>query len=183
MKAIKRVSLFIGPEKFLSNKTDAAEEKGRAGFLIPQEVFMDIEIRKATSADSDPIFNLVERFATSFTPERKAFDTSLKNLLCDDSVLLMVSEFNQAIVAYCLAFDHYTLYANGRVTWVEEIMVREDLRGKGIGKDLMESVEQWAIERKSRLIGLATRRAAPFYSAIGYEESAIFFRKMMGYES
>ena len=58
-------------------------------------------------------------------------------------------------------------------------MVREDLRGKGIGKDLMKSVEAWAARRESRLIGLATRRAAPFYTAIGYEESAIFFRKMI----
>ncbi len=140
---------------------------------------MDIEVRKATSADSDRIFPPVERFSASFNPERKAFDSSLLRLLRDDSVLLNVSEFRNEIVAYCLAFDHYTFYANGRVTWVEEIMVREDLRGKGIGRNLMKAVEQWAFSRKSRLVGLATRRAAPFYSAIGYEESAIFFRKMI----
>lgn len=96
-----------------------------------------------------------------------------------DSVLINVSVFKNEIVAYCLAFDHYAFYANGRVTWVEEIMVREDLRRKGIGKDLMESVEQWAVIRESKLIGLATRRAASFYNEIGYDESAIFFRKMI----
>jgi len=140
---------------------------------------MNIDIRKAKLSDSDQMFFLAERFATSFKPERKAFDSSLQHLLGDDSVLLNVSAFNNEIVAYCLAFDHYTFYANGRVAWVEEIMVREDLRGNGIGKQLMMSVEQWAVSRKSRLIGLATRRAVPFYTAIGYEESAIFFRKMI----
>ncbi|MCK5114591.1 MAG: GNAT family N-acetyltransferase [Phycisphaerae bacterium] len=138
---------------------------------------MNIEIRQAVLADANQIFSLVESFATSFKPERKAFNHSLRHLLQDDSVLMNVSVCENEIVAYCLAFDHYALYANGRVTWVEEIMVREDLRGKGIGKNHMKSVEKWAVSRKSKLIGLATRRAAPFYEAIGYEDSAIFFKK------
>jgi GNAT superfamily N-acetyltransferase len=140
---------------------------------------MDTEIRKATLSDSDQVFALVKRFATSFSPKREAFDTSLQHLLRDDSVLVSVSVSDGEVVGYCLAFDHYTFYANGRVTWVEEIMVREELRGNGIGHALMESVESWAASKKSKLIGLATRRAAPFYGAIGYEESAVFFRKML----
>ena len=139
---------------------------------------MNIEVRKATLEDSAPVFSLVESFATSFKPDKKAFNHSLRQLLCDDSVLLNISMFQNEIVAYCLAFDHYAFYANGRVTWIEEIMVRKDLRGKGIGKELIKRVERWAVSRKARLIGLATRRAAPFYVALGYEESAVFLRKM-----
>jgi len=140
---------------------------------------MNIKIRKATIEDSNSIFSLVENFATSFTPERDAFEHSLEQLLRDDSVLMNVAVLENEIVAYCLSFDHYALYANGRVTWVEEIMTREDLRKKGIGRELMTEVEIWAASRESRLIGLATRRAAPFYSAIGYEDSATFFRKLV----
>jgi len=140
---------------------------------------MNIKIRKATLADSDQIFSLVEHFATSFNPSRIAFEHSFEHMMHDDSVLINVAVLEDGTVGYCLAFDHYTFYANGRVTWVEEIMVREDLRVKGIGLDLMKSVEDWALNRESRLIGLATRRAAPFYKAIGYEESAVFFRKML----
>jgi len=130
-------------------------------------------------ADADQMFTLVEHFATSFNPTRMAFDHSLNHLMNDDSALIHVVMFENGVVGYCLAFDHYAFYANGRVTWVEEIMVRKDLRGKGIGNDLMKSVEQWAVSRKSKLIGLATRRASLFYKAIGYEDSAIFFRKMI----
>jgi GNAT superfamily N-acetyltransferase len=75
--------------------------------------------------------------------------------------------------------DHYTLFANGRVAWVEEIMVRADMRGQGIGRALMEAFEAWARSRSSRLVALATRRAAPFYAALDYEESAIYFRKLL----
>ena len=140
---------------------------------------MNIKIRKATIEDSDSIFSLVKNFATSFAPERDAFDHSLEQLLSDDSVLMNVAMIENEIVGYCLAFDHYTLYANGRVTWVEEIMTRDDLRKQGIGRKLMASVEIWASARESKLIGLATRRAAPFYGAIGYKDSATFFRKLI----
>ena len=139
-----------------------------------------MQIRKALLTDSEPLFALVKDFATSFKPDITAFDHSLECLLKDDDALLNVAVFENTVVGYCLAFDHYAFYANGRVTWVEEVMVRNDYLGKGIGRDLMSSVEKWAVSRKSKLIGLATRRAAPFYNAVGYEESATFFRKVLG---
>jgi hypothetical protein len=43
----------------------------------------------------------------------------------------------------------------------------------------MQAFEAWAQTREARLVALATRRAAPFYQAIGYEESAIYFRKLL----
>jgi hypothetical protein len=43
----------------------------------------------------------------------------------------------------------------------------------------MQGFEAWAAKRGSKLVALATRRAAPFYQALGYEESAIYFRKLL----
>ena len=90
-----------------------------------------------------------------------------------------MAEENGEVIGYCLGFDHYAFYANGRVSWVEEIMVQEDRRKEGIGRDLMDAFEEWAKSRGSRLVGLATRRAASFYQALGYEDSAVFFRKLL----
>jgi hypothetical protein len=42
----------------------------------------------------------------------------------------------------------------------------------------MDAFEQWAAGQGCALVALATRRAAPFYRALGYEESAIYFRKL-----
>ena len=44
---------------------------------------------------------------------------------------------------------------------------------------LMAEFERWATERGAALVALATRRAAPFYLALGYEESATYFRKLL----
>jgi hypothetical protein len=43
----------------------------------------------------------------------------------------------------------------------------------------MSAFQQWAAIRDCALIALATRRAAPFYRALGYEESAVYFRKIL----
>lgn len=43
----------------------------------------------------------------------------------------------------------------------------------------MSAFGQWADASGCALIALATRRAAPFYRALGYEESATYFRKLM----
>ena len=82
-------------------------------------------------------------------------------------------------VGYLLGFEHLTFYANGPVGWVEEVFVRGQDRGRGAGRALMSAFEQWAAVRDCALIALATRRAAPFYRALGYEESAAYFRKIL----
>ena len=43
----------------------------------------------------------------------------------------------------------------------------------------MEAAEVWAAAAGAAYVALATRRAAPFYAALGYDESAAFFRKVL----
>jgi GNAT superfamily N-acetyltransferase len=62
---------------------------------------------------------------------------------------------------------------------VEEILVRAEHRRRGVGQELMAAFGQWATGRGCRLVALATRRAAPFYQAIGYEESAAYLRRIL----
>ena len=43
----------------------------------------------------------------------------------------------------------------------------------------MSAFERWAAGRGCALVALATRRALPFYLAIGYDESAVYLRKFL----
>lgn len=140
---------------------------------------MNFNLRRAILDDANQLFELVEKFTTSFKPKRSLFVECLQNLIYDDSVFLCVAETNNKIYGYCLGFDHYTFYANGRVAWLEEIMVNEDYRKCGIGNSLMNEFEKWSKSRNSRLVALATRRAAVFYKSLNYEESAAYFRKLL----
>lgn len=138
-----------------------------------------IHIARATLDDADALFSLVERFATSFRPEKEAFTASLRQLLPDEAAWLAVARVGNTVAGYLLGFDHCAFYANGRVAWVEEIMVDERRRRMGVGRKLMQAFEAWATTRGAKLVGLATRRAASFYQALGYEESATFYRKLL----
>ena len=140
-----------------------------------------IRIRTATPEDTDPIFLLARDFATSFRVVERTFRKSLKEILsADDAILLVAEDAEEAIVVgYCLGFEHSTFFANGKVGWVEEIMVRLSPRNRGIGRLLMTAFEDWAAGRGAKLVALATRRAARFYRAVGYEESATYYRKLL----
>jgi len=136
-------------------------------------------IRRAGRADIAGLFPIVVEFATSFAPDRRAFEGSFDRVLADDHACLLVAEADGRPVGYLLGFDHPTFFANGPVSWVEEIAVESSSRGHGIGTSLMAEFERWAASRGSRLVALATRRAAAFYRALGYEESAAYFRKLL----
>ena len=116
----------------------------------------------------------------SFEFSWEKFLANYPALLAASDACLLVAVDGAAYLGYVLAFAHLTFYANGPVAWVEEIVIRGDLRGQGIGRALLEAAEGWADNQGCALVALATRRAAPFYRALGYEESAIYFRKVTG---
>lgn len=136
-------------------------------------------IRNATNKDAEQVLELVKKFATSFKTDKGKFYKIYPEIVGDKNISFVVAEEDNQIIGYCLSFHHLAFYANGYVSWVEEIMVDENYRSKGIGKKMMEEIERIAKSRDSKLIGLATRRAANFYEKIDYEESAIYFRKLL----
>ena len=140
---------------------------------------MEVVIRRVRSDDLDALFELVAGFATSFHPERAVFEASAQALLERDDAWVATAESAGELTGYCLGFEHLTFYANGRVAWVEEIMVADRWRRRGIGRRLMTGFEAWARARGAKLVGLATRRAAAFYEALGYEASATYYRKIL----
>ena len=138
-----------------------------------------MQVRRATPDDVDRVFSLASDLAASFDVEERAFKASYRQVVTDDDALLLVVEDNGEVVGYCLGFDHVTFFANGRVAWVEEMMVSSSHRRKGVGRSLMAAFERWSAARGAKLVAVATRRAAEFYRAAGYEESATYFRKIL----
>lgn len=135
------------------------------------------EVRHAKAIDADAVAGLAAELAQSFAFSPERFRVNYQALLAADGACLLLAADEQESLGYLLGFRHLTFYANGPVAWVEEIVVRGRDRGQGIGRALMTAFEQWAAAGDCALVALATRRAAPFYRALGYEESATYFRK------
>jgi GNAT superfamily N-acetyltransferase len=137
-------------------------------------------VRPAGAGDAGAVADLAAGLAQSFPFSRAGFGLSYPALLADGDACLLLAVDGDDHLGYLLGFRHLTFYANGPVAWVEEVFVRGEQRGRGVGRALMSAFERWAAARDCALIALATRRAAPFYLALGYEESAVYFRKVLG---
>ena len=137
------------------------------------------EVRQAELGDADEVAGLAAALAMSFEFSAARFRENYPALLAADGAGLLLAVSGQESVGYLLGFRHLTFYANGPVGWVEEVLVRHQDHGQGIGRMLMSAFEDWAAGQGCALVALATRRAAPFYRALGYEESAIYFRKVL----
>ncbi|HEY6787699.1 MAG TPA: GNAT family N-acetyltransferase [Trebonia sp.] len=140
------------------------------------------EIRRATAEDAETVAYLAKELAQSFTFDADKFRVNYPVLLSKattDDACLLVAVGGGEQLGYLLGFQHVSFFANGPVAQVEEILVRGSHQGQGIGRALMDEFERWAAVLGCTLVALATRRAAPFYHALGYEESATYFRKVL----
>ena len=54
-----------------------------------------------------------------------------------------------------------------------------DDSSREVGRQLVRSVEQWVNSSGGVMVSLATRRAAGFWSSVGFEESATYFRRIL----
>jgi GNAT superfamily N-acetyltransferase len=138
-----------------------------------------ILVRPARAADAAAVAGLAEELAMSFAFQREEFERSFPALVADERACLLVAAEGDGCAGYLLGFRHLTFFANGPVGWVEEVVVHAGQRVQGTGRALMAAFERWATEHGCTLVALATRRAAPFYRALGYEESAAYFRKLL----
>ena len=136
-------------------------------------------IRAATIEDAEQLWPLVRDFAASFAPELEAFEALLPSVLGRDDTLLIVAEVRGKVVGYLLASARLAFLANGPVAWVEEVAVASEYRRSGIGRRLMATAETWAHEQGAAYVSLASRQAAAFYLALGYEDAAVFFKRRL----
>jgi GNAT superfamily N-acetyltransferase len=136
-------------------------------------------IRKAKKNDTEAIFLLAKEFASSFIIDQQSFEHSFSQLYSAPNTRLFVVTNESQVIGYCLGFIHQTFYANGKVAWLEEVVVKSEWRRKGAASLLMNQFEAWAKTEGATLNALATRRASEFYNAIGYEASATYFRKIL----
>ena len=153
--------------------------EGRSTTLVVVSKQPVIDVRRAELSDRNALIVLARSFATSFNVDSDAFDRSLVEALDHRDSELLVATIDGDVVGYVFASVHPTLYANGPVAWIEELMVRDTDRRGGVGRELVGAVERWAADRSARLIALATRRADVFWQAVGYEASATYLRKLL----
>ena len=106
---------------------------------------MSIEIRKAQLADADEVYCLLQQFVVSYQPLREKFDIQLPRLIDSKGACFLVAD-GDGINGYALALRVPTLYANGDLWELQELMVAPERRTQGIGAKLLEAANYYKLK-------------------------------------
>ena len=138
---------------------------------------MKIEIRKATTGDMSAVLNLVKALAL-YEKAPEEVRTTLEEYVEDfeEGIFdVIVAEQGSEIVGIVLYFITFSTW-KGRMMFLEDFVVKEDLRGQGIGKVLFE-----ALIEEAKYLGCKLMK----WQVLDWNEPAINFYNKYGasYES
>ena len=133
---------------------------------------MNVTIRPAQPADTQRIVEL-NRSALGYTVDPQALQVQLERILKRPTDRLLVAADAQTgrVEGFVHAADYETLHS-GRLKNIVALAVDPAQQGQGLGRMLLETVEQWAREEGCdgvRLVSSMQRtKAHAFYAHCGY---------------
>ena len=150
---------------------------------------MEIEIAQAEHGDLDQLADLLAELFTlesDFRPDR---DKQLRGLrlILDNPALgrLFVLRDQGRVAGMANALTTISTSEGCRVAVLEDVIVRDEYRGKGLGRRLVEHVLAWAgaagMARVTLLADRDNKAALDFYRKLGFEPShmAVLRRRLV----
>lgn len=140
-----------------------------------------MKIRKATKKDFKEIARLIKNEYLKHYKEKWTEKNAIKTLDYYWKIAeIFVAEIEKNIIGFVIIREEY--YNNGKSIMIEELVVDGEFQGKGIGKKLMQFVEDYCKKNKINFIWLITGKkvdAFKFYEKIGYKyrEDTVYFSK------
>ena len=134
-----------------------------------------LKLRPALAADIDALLQLLDALFTieqDFTPDRERQRRGIEMLLQAPDAYVAVAEHEGAVIGMATLQVVISTAEGGSSGLIEDVVVRESHRGRGIGQMLMNHLVAWAENRGlSRLQLLAdqdNRPALDFYRKQGW---------------
>ncbi|WP_199727553.1 GNAT family N-acetyltransferase [Hanamia caeni] len=136
---------------------------------------MEINIRKAVKDDCRPMMQLIHELAAyEKAPEEVTvnFDHFVESGFGENPVWwAFVAEVDENVVGFALYYIRYSTWKGQRL-YLEDILVNEPFRGKGIGKLLFDQLLKEVKEKKF---------SGMVWQVLGWNEPAInFYKKYAG---
>jgi len=100
---------------------------------------MAIEIRKAETNDFVQVYSLIKEFATFINTPGKVMTTPSQMISDKDYVHCFIAVDNDKIIGFATWFIAYYSWT-GKTTYLDDLYVKENYRGLGIGNKLLDKV-------------------------------------------
>jgi ribosomal protein S18 acetylase RimI-like enzyme len=114
-----------------------------------------------------------------------AYAAAFAEICADAHQDLLVGEVDGEVVATAqLTWVRHLTYVGGLMCTIESVRVRSDLRGRGLGHELMQHVLDQARSRGAARVELTTNaqrtRAQEFYRGLGFVASHVGMKYYLG---
>ncbi len=110
-----------------------------------------LTLRQATSADTPTILHFIQQLADyeRLSHEVTATEADLQRTLFGDdpSAKVILAEWDGTPAGFALYFRNYSTFLAKPGVYLEDLFVLPELRGKGIGKKLLQYLAHLAVER------------------------------------
>jgi len=134
-----------------------------------------IKIRPATINDVSLIYSLIKEIAEyeKLTNEVVASEDKVRGTLFGKNKYaeVIIAEYEGTPAGQALFFHNYSTFLSQPGIYLEDLIVRPDFRGKGIGKELLKSLAKIAKERNCGRIEWVVlnwnKSAIDFYESFG----------------
>ena len=143
------------------------------------EPILNYTIRRAQHSDISGMIRLLRilfSIETDFAFDEGTQQRGLELMLGDCTnrcVMVAELELNQQIVGMCTAQILVSTAEGGVVALIEDLVVEDACRGKGIGRELLSVIERWALARGARRLQLLADQnntpALEFYKKMGWK--------------
>lgn len=134
-----------------------------------------ILIRFADEKDVPAIFSLIKELAEfeKLSDQLKTNEDELRQTLFgeDRFVEILIAEFKNQIVGQALFFKNFSTFLGKPGIYLEDLFVKPEMRGEGIGGALLKKIISIAKERNYGRVE---------WSVLDWNESAINFYKNIG---
>jgi GNAT superfamily N-acetyltransferase len=136
---------------------------------------MSCTIRLANEADVGTILLFIKGLAEyeKLSHEVVATEDDLRRTLFgkNPQAEVLIASLDEKPVGFCLFFHNYSTFLGKRGLYIEDLFVYPDIRGKGIGKELLNATARIALERNCGRME---------WSVLDWNEPAIKFYRSIG---
>lgn len=139
-----------------------------------------IRIRSAATTDLDALVALLKvlfSIEADFAVDPQLQRQGLQQMLAQERGCILVAEDQGRVVGMCTGQVVISTAEGGPALLVEDVVVHDDWRGKGVGRRLMAGLEQWAarqgIQRLQLLADLENKPAFDFYDRLGWRTTQL----------
>lgn len=141
-----------------------------------------VVIRPPSPSDLAELASLLGELG--YPASTSAVESRLGRLARHADVAVFVADRDGTAVGLATGHVLEVVHADDDVAMLTALIVAERHRGQGIGRGLVDAVENWAVRRGARRItvasGLGRAVAHTFYEKLGYEHTARRYSKLLG---